>query len=316
MKVLCVILNYRTAEMTLEAAESARKALAVVDGDHLIHIVDNDSGDGSFETIKAGVAERAWSGVKVSQSGNNGGFGAGNNFAVRQALASDDPPDYVYILNSDAFPAEDAIRLLVEFMEKTPDAGLAGSYIHGTDGEPHLTAFRFPSFRGEALSGFRLGALTQLWPDVEVPIQPMPETTRAVDWVAGASLLVRREVFEKIGLFDETFFLYFEETDLCRRAALAGHRCYYVVESRVAHVGSASTGYKDKTTPMPQYWFESRSYYFKKNHGSPYTLAANLAHAVGLGTFRARALVQRKANPDRKNFLRDFVRFNFFNRES
>ncbi|MFK8004042.1 MAG: glycosyltransferase family 2 protein [Polyangiales bacterium] len=316
MRLLCVILNYRTADMTLEAAESARKALALVDGDHLIHIVDNDSGDGSFEKISAAVAERGWPKVRVSQSGKNGGFGAGNNFAIRKALASDDPPDYVYILNSDAFPAEDAVRVLIDFMERTPDAGLAGSYIHGTDGEPHLTAFRFPSLRGEVLSGFRLGALQQLWPDVEVPIQPMPTESRAVDWVAGASLIVRREVFETIGLFDETFFLYFEETDLCRRAALAGHRCYYVVESRVAHVGSASTGLKDQSSPMPRYWFDSRSHYFKKNHGLPYTVAANVGYALGLGTFRARALVQRKDNPDRKHFLRDFVRYNFFNRES
>jgi N-acetylglucosaminyl-diphospho-decaprenol L-rhamnosyltransferase len=309
MKLLCVILNYKTADMTLDAIRAARTALTTLD--HRIDVVDNDSQDGSFERLTAAVADAGWPDVRVVQSGHNGGFGAGNNVALRAALLEPEPPEFLYILNSDAFPAPDAIEALVSFLEQHPRAGIAGSFIHGPDGDPHLTAFRFPSVASEALSGFRLGVLKRLLPEREVPIHPMPSATQRVDWLAGASMMFRREVLQEIGLFDETFFLYFEETDLCRRAQLAGWECWYVMESRVAHIGSVSTGMKNKSRPMPRYWFDSRRHYFTKNHGAAYTWAANVAHAAGLLTFKARAGLQKKPDPDPVNFLQDFARYNF-----
>jgi hypothetical protein len=127
-------------------------------------------------------------------------------------------------------------------------------------------------------------------------------------------MMFRREMLEQVGLFDETFFLYFEETDLCRRAALAGWPTWYVVESRVAHVGHGSTGLKDKSRPMPTYWFDSRRHFFVKNYGRAYTWAANALHATGLATFKVRSRLQRKDDPDPARFLRDFVRYNFLDR--
>ncbi|MEO0322002.1 MAG: glycosyltransferase, partial [Myxococcota bacterium] len=117
----CVVLNFRTAELSLQAAGAARAALARYPGSR-IHIVDNDSQDGSLERLKAAVAEAAWEDVRVSSSGRNGGYGAGNNFAIRQALKDPNPPDYIYILNPDATPAEDAVAALVDQLERTPDA--------------------------------------------------------------------------------------------------------------------------------------------------------------------------------------------------
>ncbi|MCZ7679544.1 MAG: glycosyltransferase [Sandaracinaceae bacterium] len=103
MQVLCVVLNYRTAEMTLEAVRAARRALEPV-ATHRIDLVDNDSRDGSEEVLRAAVLREGWDDVEVLQTGHNGGFGFGNNYAIRRALCSEDPPDFVYILNSDAFP--------------------------------------------------------------------------------------------------------------------------------------------------------------------------------------------------------------------
>ena len=96
--------------------------------------------------------------------------------------------------------------------------------------------------------------------DHVVPL-PVPDQSGAVDWLAGASMMMRAEVLEQIGLFDEEYFLYFEETDLCRRAALAGWPTHYVVESRVTHIGSVSTGMKvwDR---IPEYWLDSRCFRF------------------------------------------------------
>ena len=310
MQLLCVILNYKTARMTLEAVRAARRALERVEG-HRISVVDNDSQDGSFALMRDTAAAEGWEDVEVLESGHNGGFGAGNNYAIRRYLRSADPPELFYIMNSDTFPEPDAIEALIAFMRARPHVGIAGSAIWGVDTAPHISAFRFPSWRSEVAGSFRLGALSRLLPDAEIPIRPRPEVSREVDWLAGASMMIRREVLEQVGLFDETFFLYFEETDLCRRARLAGWPTWYVVESRVAHVGHASTGLKDLARPMPRYWFDSRRYYFLKNHGRAYLWAANAISAAGLATFKVRARLQRKADPDPARYLRDFVRYNF-----
>ena len=115
------------------------------------------------------------------------------------------------------------------------------------------------------------------------------------------------EVLEKIGLFDETFFLYFEETDLCRRAALAGWPTDYVVESRVAHIGSVSTGMKTWAR-IPGFWLDSRLHYYVKNHGPAYAFAATLATLAGGALWRARLLIQRKDRGDPPLYLRDMAR--------
>lgn len=310
MKLLTIILNYKTAAMTLEAVAAAHLAMQHIPSAH-ITIVDNDSQDGSAEALRLGV-EKAGYGARVSvvESGRNGGFGAGNNFAMRRALASEDPPEFVYILNSDAFPEEDAIEALLRFLESHPEVGMAGSYIYGTDGVPHETAFRFPSVWSEIESGMALGVVSKMLAAYKIPIIPMPSESRQVDWLAGASLMIRRAVLEKIGLFDETFFLYFEETDLCRRALRAGWPTWYIVESRVAHVGSASTGMK-KWKRIPRYWLESRAHYFHKNHGGGYLDAANMAFALSNASFRLRRKLQGKTDPHPPGFYRDFVRFNF-----
>jgi N-acetylglucosaminyl-diphospho-decaprenol L-rhamnosyltransferase len=305
--VLTVILNWRTPDMTLQSAEAARVAMAGIKG--AITIVDNDSGDGSFERLSAEVARRGWRDgpcpVQVLQSGRNGGFGAGNNFGIRAGLPGGQRPDYAYILNSDAFPAPDAIRALLDHLQSHPATGFAGSFIHGTDGVPHRTAFRFPSIAGELEGAARFGPISRLLRG-SIVAQPMPTATTRVDWLAGASLMMRQSVLDQIGLFDETFFLYYEETDLCRRAAVAGWPTDYVLESRVAHIGSASTGMKTWVR-IPAFWLDSRRHYFTKNHGHIYAALATLAHVAGGLLWRARLLVQRKDRGDPPHFLRDLI---------
>lgn len=306
-RLLTVILNWRTPDMTLRAAEAALAAMRGIDG--ALVIVDNDSGDGSFEALSQAAAARGWTGgphqVRVLQSGRNGGFGAGNNHGIRAGLPDGTRPDYVYLLNSDAFPAPGAIRALLDHLETHPATGLAGSYIHGPEGEPHRTAFRFPSLPGEFEQQIRFGPVSRLLRR-HIVAQPIPAQTGRVDWLAGASLMLRQSVLDRIGLFDETFFLYFEETDLCRRAALAGWPTDYVLESRVAHIGSASTGMKGWTR-IPGFWLDSRLHYFTKNHGRAYAAAATLATLAGGSLWRLRLLVQRKDRGDPPGFLRDLA---------
>jgi N-acetylglucosaminyl-diphospho-decaprenol L-rhamnosyltransferase len=302
-QVLTIILNWRTAEMTLKAAEAALRAMEPIQG--AITIVDNDSGDGSFELLTAAVAQRGWHRVRVIQSGRNGGFGAGNNVGVKAGLPDGTKPDFVYLLNSDAFPAPDAIRALRDHLLSHPATGFAGSYIHGPDGEAHRTAFRFPSIAGEFEGAIRLGLVSRLLKR-HIVAAPLPTQTSRVDWLAGASIMMRQSVLDQVGLFDETFFLYFEETELCHRAARAGWPTDYVVESRVEHIGSVSTGMKTWAR-VPQFWLDSRAYYFRKVHGRAYATMATLAHVAGGVLWRARLLVQRKDRGDPPYFLRDLI---------
>lgn len=301
--ILTIILNYRTAEMTLQSVRAALREMDSLEGE--IVIVDNASGDGSFEAMQAHVTAQNWSRVRVVQSGYNGGFGAGNNVGLKLGLSDGSAPDYYYVLNSDAFPDTGSIGALVDYLDANPKVGFAGSYIHGPDGDAHLTTFRFPSIGSELEGAARFGPISRLLSTKRVPID-VPSETRVVDWLAGASLMMRRQVLEEIGLFDETFFLYFEETDLCRRAKLAGWATVFVRESEVTHIGSVSTGMKTWAR-MPQYWFDSRVHYFVKNHGWLYAILATKAHVLGGLLWRLRRVVQAKPKADPEHFLRDLI---------
>lgn len=308
--ILTVVLNFRTPDMTADAVDAALFETRGFAG-HLV-VVDNDSGDGSIERLRCAAQERGWGDcVSVVPSGANNGFGAGNNFGMRYGLAhlGDVLPDYVYILNSDAFPDEGAVHALVAALDQHPNVGIAGSYIHGPDGDPHITAFRFPSIGGEFEGAARIGPISKLLASHIVPM-PMPTATKEVDWLAGASMLIRRDVLEAIDMFDETFFLYFEETDLCLRARRAGWKTLYVCESKVTHIGSVSTGMKTWTR-MPSYWFDSRKYYFSMNHGGIYAALATGAHMTGACLWRIWRILFRKPRRDPDHFLKDLIVHDF-----
>ena len=313
MKVLAIIVNHRRPELVVQGLESLRTELADIGGGSRVTVTDA-SGDGSDDKIAAAIEERGFgSWVTLMRLSKNGGYGYANNQAIQAALASPDPPEYFYLLNPDAYVHPGAVRELLRFMEQRPDIGLAGSQQEQPDGSINRSAFRFPSVRSELIQGSRLGVLKRLFRDAEIA-PPPPEHAGPTDWLSGASLLVRRQVFETAGLFDDTFFLYYEETDLCLRARRLGYRCWYVPTSRVVHLEGQSTGVTDSRsapTRLPRYWFESRRHYFMKNHGPWKTRVADVAWTLGYVSWRARRRLQGKADDDPPHLLSDFVRFNF-----
>lgn len=301
--ILTVLLNYRTADMTLQALELAVAETADIQGS--ITVVDNHSCDGSFEKIRDAVAAKGWDRVRVVASGHNGGFGAGNNIAIRMGLPDGSAPDFVYLLNSDAFPEPGSMRLLLDDMLAHPQCGFAGGYTFGEDGSYDNTAFRFPTILGEFEAAANTGPISFLLRRYAVPI-PEPTHSMEVDWLAGASLLIRRQVLDQIGLFDERYFLYFEETDLCLRARRSGWIARYVKESRIMHIGSVSTGMKTWKR-MPGYWFDSRMWYFIKNHGVVYAALATGAYGLGSMILFARQAVGKKRIVGQEIFLKDLL---------
>lgn len=304
-KILAVVLNYQTADLSARAVRAALRAISGLRAE--IVVVDNASDDGSFEHLSKEFATEPL--VRVVQAGRNGGFGAGNNFGCAQHMTDGSEPDFLYFLNSDAFPSQDAIKALADYLTQHPNVGIVGSYIHGPDNTPHTTAFRFPSILGELEGAIKLGVVSNLLAKHIVPL-PVPSETVLVDWLAGASLMIRSSVFKDIGGFDERYFLYFEETDLCLQAARAGWPTVYVRESEVEHVGSVSTGMKEWVR-VPRYWFESRWLYLTKNHSVSYAILATLLNVAGTGLHRLKSLLKGRKSGLAARFELDLLRHSF-----
>jgi GT2 family glycosyltransferase len=312
MRLLIVIVNFRTPDLLIDCL---RSLAGEVDDDARVVIADNASGDGSVQKIDAAIQQNGWSGwASVMPLDENAGFAAGNNAAIRPALSSSDQPDYVLLLNPDTIVQPDALRELLQFMESHPDVGIAGSRLEDPDGTPQRSAFRFPRLCNEFERGVRLGFVTRLLAK-SIVAPPAPERDCATDWVAGASMIVRRKVFFDAGLMDEKYFMYFEEVDFCRAAARKGWACWYVPTSRVVHLVGAASQVSDQRKHRqrrPKYWFDSRRRYFVKNHGVVYAALADIAFAFGFALWRLRRVIQRKEDPDPPKMLTDFIRNSVF----
>ncbi len=310
MKLLVVIINYRTPELTLRALEATLRELDAIP-ESAVALVENDSRDGSYGRFAEEIAARGWDKrVRLSKSAYNGGFSYGVNQGVRPSLESGDPAEYFYLLNSDATPEPGAIATLLHFLETQRDAGIAGSQVFGTDGQLHETAFRFHNLVAEFVSGIEgIPGMARLI-DPFMVAMPLPTETQQVDWLAGASMMIRREVFETIGLFDERFFLYYEETDFCLRARQRGFETFYVPKSRVEHVGAASTGWKDFDRPRTPHWFTGRRYYWLKNRGRAVLWLANALFVAGVLIGRSKAKLLGRTYHQPPRLVRDFLRHN------
>jgi len=310
--LLIVIVNYRTPQLTIDCLRSLREEVAAL-GDAHATVTDNASGDDSADRIADAIAQNDWlSWVTFMPLDRNGGFAFGNNAALRPALASAHPPRYVLLLNPDTYIRPGALMALLRFMDAHPEVGIAGSRIENPDASVRRTAFRFHSVAGEFASASKMGLVQNVLHRWMVAPPPRDEA-HPTDWVSGASMIVRREVFDQIGLLDDAYFMYYEEMDFCLRARRAGWPCWYVPDSRVVHlVGQASgvTGAERHRKRMPRYWFESRRRFFLKMHGRGYKLLADLSWIAGFTLWRIRRLLTGKPDNDPPHMLWDFVRFN------
>ena len=306
-----VIVNYRTAGLAIDCLRSLEPELESVAGGARVIITDNLSGDGSAEMIAAAVRDNGWSHwAVVDPLPKNGGFAYGNNAAIRPLLQGPAKPRYVLLLNPDTVVRAGAVRELVSFMDEHPKAGIAGSRLEDPDGTPQISAFRFPTALSELDSGLRLGPVSRLLRRYAVA-PPVPEAPCPTDWVAGASMIVRREVLESVGLLDEGYFMYYEEVDFCLRARRAGWPCWYVPASRVVHLVGAASGVSEtrkKRKRLPAYWFESRRRFFLRNYNWPHAAVADALFAAGFAVWRVRRAIQRKPDNDPPNMLGDFLR--------
>ncbi len=308
-----VVVNYRTGGLAVDCLRSLAPEVAELPGTQVV-LVDNASGDGSADAIARTLAEEGWSGwCSLLPLDHNGGFSAGNNAAIRRLLAQAQPPEWILLLNPDTVVHRGALSTLVGAALALPRAGIVGSALEEPDGTPQASAFRFLSVLGDFENAVRLGVVTRLLARSTI-VLPRPASRSKVDWVSGACMLVRRKLFDEIGLLDEGFFLFCEETDFCLRAARHGWETWFEPRSRVVHLAGQSTGFNPSAPGrrVPAYVLESRRRYFVKNHGLAYAALADLAWVTGHLAWRARMKLQRRPTEVEPGFLGDFLRQSVF----
>lgn len=311
--VLVLIVNYRTAALTLGAIRSILPQVRAQSGTR-IFVIDNGSGDGSPEILKSGLAQLAAGDVcDLVELQDNLGFAAGNNAGLQLYQECFGAwPGLTWLLNPDTIAEPGALGALIAFMDSRGTAGIAGGLCHREDGSIRPSAFRFHTPLNEAVAALDFGPLRRLFRNRDV-VMPVTDAPSRAEWLSGSHLMVRGEVFDTIGLFDPGYFLYFEETDFCARAADAGFEAWYVPASRITHLGGRATGLGEFGSPdrRPRYWFASRGRFMRRRYGSVRTHVANLLWLLmtPMGMLLAKVRGKRRQDPPR--FWRDFLCHNY-----
>ncbi|WKZ29522.1 MAG: glycosyltransferase family 2 protein [Patescibacteria group bacterium] len=223
--VSIVIVNYKTRGMVRQGLKSLR--LARIRLNYEVFVVDNASGDGLPELVRAEFPE-----VRLIALDRNVGFAAGNNAAMRKAKGK-----YVFVLNPDALVPEGAIESMYAYMEAHPDIGVLGPKLVRPDGTRQESVHRFPTPWIPIYRRTPLGKTARAKSEIDryfLRDVDMRETSE-VDWVEGAAMFVRRAAIDAVGMFDERFFVYFEDTDWCRRFWGANWKVVYHPKIAIIH---------------------------------------------------------------------------------
>lgn len=314
MRVLTVIVNYKSAALVEACLASLATERQLVPGLAAV-VVDNDSRDGSAERLQAAIRTAGWQDwAQVRAMPVNGGFSYGVNAGVQPDLQQPLGFDAYWLLNPDTYLRPGALANLLEYLRAHPEAAMVGSRLEDPDGTPQHSRFRFPNLANTLDDALRLGVWHRLIGD-RVTCPAMQDAPHPIDWLSGASMLVRREVFLRTGPFDEGYFLYFEELDFCKRAHALGFQCHYVPQSRVVHLVGQTTGVSGRERMhkrMPAYWFASRRRYHRKFHWVLHAFACDVLDVVGRVAWHTLRVLRRRPDGDPPGFLWDFVRYNFW----
>ena len=280
MKTLSVvIINYRTAELTIDALRSLCPDMENRN-DRCAVVVDNCSADGSPELIQIAIDENGWQPwARIELSPVNGGFSAGNNLGMATQQA-----EFYLLLNSDARVLPGTIECLLTEMHRDSEIGLIGPRLQWENGDPQVSCFRNRTPLSEFLSASGTGFIDRLFKHSVIAVG-LPETRSLADWVSFACVMIRGDAFRHVGKMDEGYFLYFEDIDYCRRAYQAGWKVAYQPEAGATHLRGGTASLKQDAAArrrLPRYIYESRSRYFAKFNGGIFgVLSANVMWMLG-----------------------------------
>jgi len=225
------VIAYRTPVLLkrcLEALEAERSSVGID-----VTVIDNASGDGSADMV---ADQFPW--VRIIRNRQNVGFGAAHNQALRHATGR-----YWLVLNSDAAPRPGALRVLVDFLQANPRVAVAGPGLRYPDGTVQPSRRRFPTVATLFVESTQIQRFIPRNPVLQryYLADRSDDEPQDVDWLVGACLCVRAAAAAEVGLFDESFFMYSEELDWCRRFRAAGWRVAYVPSAEVVHLEGGSS---------------------------------------------------------------------------
>lgn len=291
-EVSLLMLSFNTRELLRHSLSSLIAISAETDAE--IIVVDNASHDGSADMVALEFPQ-----VRLIRASHNLGFAGGNNLGREAARGK-----FLVLVNSDAFIEPGALQRGLERMRTCPDVGLAGGLLVGRDQRPEPSARRFPSPLNDLLSLTGLaarypksrffGRFDRTWAN--------PHEAAQVDWVPGAFCIIRQSALEQIGFFDERFFLYYEEVDLCRRLREAEWSVWYWPDLKAVHWGGESSKTLSGQTvsnhgrQLTLWRMRSALLYYRKHHGY---LAAWFSASIETTWHRLR-MIKNRRSPDKQ----------------
>jgi GT2 family glycosyltransferase len=230
LDVSIILVSYNTEALTRDCLKSVMEKTQGLTYD--IWVVDNNSSDNSCEMIKHEFPQ-----VHLIENKENKGFGAANNQAIRLSEAK-----YIFLLNTDTLLLNNAVKILFDYMEENQEIGACGGNLYDANGK-HVHCYgHYKTFTSKMVKTFKLGAF---FPKEKAINEDKGENEKdefkEVDIIVGANLMMRKSVLDKVGIFDEEFFLYDEETELQFRIKQAGHKIMLNPNSKIAHLEGKST---------------------------------------------------------------------------
>lgn len=226
MDLSIVIINWNTRQLLSDCLNSVMAGIRGLDAE--VFVVDNASTDGSAEMVAGEFPQ-----VRLIRNATNLGFAAANNIALREAVGR-----HVLLLNSDTIVHGAVLPASVAWMDTHPSVGVMGPRILNADGSAQVSATAFPSLGMLALQTLGLTRIAR-FDSYRLTAWDRRET-RAVDVISGCAMVVRRAAMVDVGLLDESFFFFGEETDWCRRFAAAGWGVVFAPVGEITHFGGGS----------------------------------------------------------------------------
>ncbi len=253
MDISIILVNYKTKDLTINAIKSVFEKTQGIDFE--IFVVDNNSQDGSIEAI-----EKEFPNINIIKNPVNAGFGAANNIAIKQVKGK-----YILCLNTDTLLINNAIKIMFDFMEKEENKNVAvcGGLLFDKYKNRIHCGQKLPSI-GDILWKFGIGKLfpKQYYNYINDYDLTKQESSN-IGYITGADILFRKSVLDEVGLFDEKFFMYFEETDLCKRIRDKGYDIKIVKNAKIIHLEGQSNNNTLQKKKMSK---RSEFYYFRKHH--------------------------------------------------
>lgn len=268
-EITIIIVSYNVEKLLRRCIESIYRTAESKFFD--IIVVDNNSRDNSVDMVR-----RTFPKVKLIQSDVNLGFSGANNLALRQVSTK-----YLLFLNPDTIVRNNAIKELMMFLDTNQNVGGVGPKIVNPDGSLQVSCKKLPGFVDALVY---ISSIGRAWPRIKMfRAGGLPnfdyQRAQKVERIPGACLMVRKEIFSDNEFFDERYFLYTEDTDLCMRMKINHWDVYYLSTAEVVHYGGQSSGRNGRWQESRE-MLKSRLKYRRKYHGVIYNIALNLLAVI------------------------------------